>query len=57
MKLCRSQNDRVIAGVCGGLEEHPGRPPSRLRDLMPEADAILAIIVSSAKTARALGRA
>jgi phage shock protein C len=31
MKLCRSQNNRVIAGVCGGLAEHLGWSPSRLR--------------------------
>jgi phage shock protein C len=31
MKACRSQNDRMIAGVCGGLAEHQGWSPSRLR--------------------------
>jgi phage shock protein C len=31
MKLCRSQNDRVLAGVCGGLAEHLGWSPFRLR--------------------------
>jgi phage shock protein C len=31
MKVCRSQNDRVIAGVCGGLAEHLGWSPFRLR--------------------------
>jgi len=31
MNLCRSQNDHVIAGVCGGLAEHLGWSPSRLR--------------------------
>ena len=31
MKVCRSQNNRVIAGVCGGWAEHFGWSPSRLR--------------------------
>jgi phage shock protein C len=31
MKLCRSQNNRLIAGVCGGLAEHLGWSPVRLR--------------------------
>jgi phage shock protein PspC (stress-responsive transcriptional regulator) len=31
MKLCRSENDHMIAGVCGGLAEHLGWSPSRLR--------------------------
>jgi phage shock protein C len=31
MKVCRSQNDRVIAGVCGGLAEHLGWSPFRMR--------------------------
>ena len=31
MNLYRSQNDRVLAGVCGGLAEHLGWSPSRLR--------------------------
>jgi phage shock protein PspC (stress-responsive transcriptional regulator) len=31
MKVCRSQNDRVIAGVCGGLAEHLDWSPFRLR--------------------------
>jgi phage shock protein PspC (stress-responsive transcriptional regulator) len=31
MKLCRSNNDRWIAGVCGGLAEHLGWSPGRLR--------------------------
>jgi len=31
MKLCRSQNNRMIAGVCGGLAEHLGWSPVRLR--------------------------
>ena len=31
MKVCRSQNNRMIAGVCGGLAEHLGWPPFRLR--------------------------
>jgi len=31
MKLCRSQNNRVIAGVCGGLAEYVGWSPARLR--------------------------
>ena len=31
MKLCRSRNDEVIAGVCGGLAEHLGWSSSRLR--------------------------
>lgn len=31
MKLSRSQNDQVVAGVCGGLAEHLGLSPFRLR--------------------------
>jgi phage shock protein PspC (stress-responsive transcriptional regulator) len=31
MKLCRSVNNRMLAGVCGGLAEHLGWSPSRLR--------------------------
>jgi len=31
MKLYRSQNDGQIAGVCGGLAEHLGWSPTRLR--------------------------
>jgi phage shock protein PspC (stress-responsive transcriptional regulator) len=31
MKVCRSQNDRMMAGVCGGLAEHLGWSPFRLR--------------------------
>ena len=31
MKICRSQNDKVIAGVCGGLAEHVGWSPFRVR--------------------------
>jgi phage shock protein C len=31
MKLCRSNDDYHIAGVCGGLAEHLGWPPFRLR--------------------------
>jgi phage shock protein PspC (stress-responsive transcriptional regulator) len=31
MNLSRSQNDRMIAGVCGGLAEHLGWSPGRLR--------------------------
>jgi phage shock protein PspC (stress-responsive transcriptional regulator) len=31
MKVCRSQNNRMIAGVCGGLAEHLGWSPVRLR--------------------------
>jgi phage shock protein C len=31
MKICRSQNDRVIAGVCGGLANHFDLPSSKLR--------------------------
>ena len=31
MKLSRSQTERVIAGVCGGLAEHLGVSASRLR--------------------------
>ena len=31
MKVCRSQNDRVIAGVCGGMAEHLGGSPFRVR--------------------------
>ncbi len=31
MRVCRSQNDRVVAGVCGGLAEHLGWSPFRVR--------------------------
>jgi phage shock protein PspC (stress-responsive transcriptional regulator) len=31
MKLCRSREDRDIAGVCGGLAEHFDLPSSRVR--------------------------
>ena len=31
MKLCRSTNNRMIAGVCGGLAEHLEWSPVRLR--------------------------
>lgn len=31
MKVCRSNTDRRIAGVCGGLAEHLGWSASRLR--------------------------
>ncbi|HXR05134.1 MAG TPA: PspC domain-containing protein [Verrucomicrobiae bacterium] len=31
MNVCRSQNDRVLAGVCGGLAKHLGWSPFRLR--------------------------
>jgi phage shock protein PspC (stress-responsive transcriptional regulator) len=31
MKLCRSRDDRRIAGVCGGLAKHFGWRSSRLR--------------------------
>ena len=31
MKICCSQNNRLIAGVCGGLAEHPGWSPFRVR--------------------------
>ena len=31
MKLCRSREDRDIAGVCGGLAEYLGWDPGRLR--------------------------
>jgi phage shock protein PspC (stress-responsive transcriptional regulator) len=31
MKVCRSQNNRMLAGVCGGLAEHLGWSPFRLR--------------------------
>jgi len=31
MKLQRSQSDRRIAGVCGGLAEHLGWSPFRMR--------------------------
>jgi len=31
MKMCRSVNNRMIAGVCGGLAEHLGWSPARLR--------------------------
>jgi phage shock protein C len=31
MNLCRSQNNQVLAGVCGGLAEYLGWSPSRLR--------------------------
>jgi phage shock protein PspC (stress-responsive transcriptional regulator) len=31
MKLHRSQNDRMIAGVCGGMAEYLGWPAGRVR--------------------------
>ena len=31
MDVYRSQNNRMLAGVCGGLAEHLGWSPSRLR--------------------------
>jgi phage shock protein PspC (stress-responsive transcriptional regulator) len=31
MKVLRSQNDRLLAGVCGGLAEYLGWSPVRLR--------------------------
>jgi phage shock protein PspC (stress-responsive transcriptional regulator) len=31
MTVYRSQNNRVLAGVCGGLAEHLGWSPTRLR--------------------------
>ena len=31
MKLCRSLDNRMIAGVCGGLAEHLGWSLARLR--------------------------
>jgi phage shock protein C len=31
MKLCRSYDDRRIAGVCGGLAKHLGWGSTRLR--------------------------
>ncbi len=31
MKVCRSNTDRMLAGVCGGLAEHLGWSASRLR--------------------------
>lgn len=31
MKACRSTSNRMIAGVCGGLAEHAGWSPTRLR--------------------------
>jgi phage shock protein PspC (stress-responsive transcriptional regulator) len=31
MKVCRSQNNRMIAGVCGGLAEYLGWSPFRFR--------------------------
>jgi phage shock protein C len=31
MKACRSDTDRMIAGVCGGLAEHLGWSPFRMR--------------------------
>ena len=31
MNLCRSHDDSHIAGVCGGLAEHLGWSPFRLR--------------------------
>jgi phage shock protein C len=31
MTVCRSAQNRVIAGVCGGWAEHWGWPPFRLR--------------------------
>jgi phage shock protein PspC (stress-responsive transcriptional regulator) len=31
MKLCRSRDDRQLAGVCGGLAKHFDLPASKLR--------------------------
>jgi phage shock protein PspC (stress-responsive transcriptional regulator) len=31
MKLCRSHDDRHLAGVCGGLAKHFELPSSKLR--------------------------
>lgn len=31
MNLCRSNHDHWIAGVCGGVAEHLGWSPGRLR--------------------------
>jgi len=31
MKVCRSQNNRMMAGVCGGLAKHFDLPSSKLR--------------------------
>ena len=31
MKLCRSRDDSVFAGVCGGMAQHLGWSPFRLR--------------------------
>ncbi|HKI69542.1 MAG TPA: PspC domain-containing protein, partial [Verrucomicrobiae bacterium] len=31
MKLCRSEDDKVVAGVCGGLAKHFELDSSRLR--------------------------
>ena len=31
MKLCRSSEDRQIAGVCGGIAEQLGWSPGKLR--------------------------
>lgn len=31
MRICRSSQHRVIAGVCGGLAEHLGWSPFRVR--------------------------
>lgn len=31
MNLYRSRNDRVLAGVCGGVAEHLGWSPTRVR--------------------------
>jgi phage shock protein PspC (stress-responsive transcriptional regulator) len=31
MKLCRSRDDRQMAGVCGGLAKHFDLPASKLR--------------------------
>ncbi len=31
MKTCRSTQDKVVAGVCGGLAEQVGWSPFRLR--------------------------
>jgi phage shock protein C len=31
MRLCRSQSDKVIAGVCGGLAKYFDLPSSKLR--------------------------
>lgn len=30
-RLCRSRRDRMLAGVCGGIAEHFGWSPTRVR--------------------------